>query len=79
MKEGYIVWNQSNYGNEFFGVYRTWDAAFKQFKKIIRARFGKCPRGSYNDIQSWLIDNEIEDGDDSINISYFKQYEKGDC
>lgn len=74
MKEGYIVWNESNYGSEFFGVYKSWDAALKQFRKVIRVRFGKCPRGSYDDIQDWLVDNEIESGDDSYKITEFEEF-----
>lgn len=74
MKEGYIVWNESNCGSEFFGVYRTWEKAFFQFRRVIRNKYGKCPRGTYEDIQNWLIDNDIESGDDSIKITNFREF-----
>ncbi len=44
MKEGYIVANISNCGNEFFGVYKNEKRAERQLRKIIRNRFGRCPR-----------------------------------
>lgn len=75
MKEGYIVWNESNCKSEFFGVYRTWKKAFAQFRKIVRNKYGKCPRGSYEDIQDWLVGNEMEDGSDSLKITYFEEFE----
>lgn len=71
MKEGYIVWNESNYGSEFFGVYKTLEKAFTQFRKVVRSKYGKCPHGDYENIQNWIIDNEIEDGGDSIKITKF--------
>lgn len=46
MKEGYIVWNQTNYGTgfEFFGVYKSKQAAERHLRRVVRNRFGKCPR-----------------------------------
>ena len=29
MKEGYIVWNNSNYGIVIYGVYKTWEKALR--------------------------------------------------
>ena len=48
MKGGYLVWNQSNYdeGFEIFGVYRTREAAEKQFKKVLKNKFGKVPKNT---------------------------------
>ena len=74
MKEGYIVWNNSNYGCEFFGVYRSEKQAMRQFRKVIRNRFGKCPRGDYNKIIDWLVD-DVEDGDEGYAIEYFNENE----
>ena len=75
MKEGYIVWNESNCGSEFFGVYRSWEKAFAQFRRVVRKKYGKCPRGTYEDILNWLISDGIEDGDDSHKITYFEEGE----
>lgn len=68
MKEGYIVWNLSNYDCEFFGVYRSWDKALSQFRKVVRNRYGKCPR-KYDDILNYLV--KVEDGDECIRITKF--------
>lgn len=74
MKEGYIVWNQTCYGDgyEFFGVYKTFNKALKEFRKIVRAEFGKCPL-KYGDIIDFLIDNGHEE--DSYKITYFNNKE----
>lgn len=69
MKEGYIVWNESTVENEFFGVYRSWERAFRQFRKVIKNRYGRCPR-NYDDILDYL--NEVEGlGTESIKITKF--------
>lgn len=70
MKEGYIVWNQTNYGDgyEFFGVYRSEEKAIKQLRKVVRNRFGKCPR-KYEDIMYFVAD--VADDGDSFGIDYF--------
>lgn len=73
MKEGYIVWNLSNCDCEFFGVYKTFEKAEKQFRKVIRAKYGRCPRMSYDELLGWLIDNNIEGGDDSLRITQFNE------
>lgn len=73
MKEGYIVWNESNCKSEFFGVYKTWEKALRQFRKVIRNRFGRCPR-NYEDILDFLVENG--DGDESYKISWFNEFNK---
>lgn len=77
MKQGYIVWNQTNYGTgyEFFGVYRSYEQAFRQFRKVIRKRYGKCPQGTYEEISDWVIDNTGLDCGDNIMISNFNNNE----
>ena len=74
MKEGFIVWNESNYESEFYGVYRTFGQALEQLRKVTKAKFGKCPR-SYEDIIDFLTENE-DDGD-SLKITAFRE-NKGD-
>lgn len=69
MKEGYIVWNESNCGSEFFGVYRHFDEALACFRKVIKARFSHCPK-SYDEAIDFLCD--VEGDDDSYQITYFK-------
>lgn len=73
MKQGYIVWNQTNYswGYEFFGVYRTWESALRQYRKVIRTRYGKCPRGDYDAILKFL--SEQGDTGDGYMISEFEE------
>lgn len=75
-KECYIVWNESIYGCEFFGAYRSWRRAFAQFRRVVRNRYGKCPQGGYEDIQDWLVDNEIEG--DSLKITKIYENEGED-
>lgn len=72
MKTGYIVWNCSNCDCEFFGVYRNFEDALRQFRKVVKNRFGECPR-SYEDILQLLV--EKEDGDDSLRITPFSEHE----
>lgn len=74
MKKGYIVWNETNYGSEFYGVYSSWDRAFRQFKRMVRSLYGKCPRGDYDSIMDWLV--KTESGDDSLKITKFEEYTK---
>lgn len=71
MKEGYIVWNLSTCDCEFFGVYRSWDKALRQFRKVVRNRYGKCPR-DYDDILDFLSEAEGL-GDDSLRITKFEE------
>ena len=69
MREGYIVWNESTVENEFFGVYKSWERAFRQFRKVVKNRYGRCPR-NYDDILDYL--NEVEGlGTESIKITKF--------
>ena len=72
MKEGFIVWNESNYKSEFYGVYRTFERALKQLRRVTKAKYGKCPR-SYDDIMDFLVENE--DGGDSLKITAFSENE----
>lgn len=74
MQKGFIVWNETNYGQgfEFFGVYRTYDRAFKQLKKIIKAREGivvKTP----DDLDDFYLENN--DYENSYRITYFSETE----
>ena len=69
MREGYIVWNESTVENEFFGVYKSWERAFRQFRKVVKNRYGRCPR-NYDDVLDYL--NEVEGlGTESIKITKF--------
>lgn len=54
MKEGYIVWNQTSYGDgfEFFGVYRTLQKAEYMLKKIKKARYGEMTE---DEIDEWEL------------------------
>ena len=74
MKEGYIVWNLTNCGDgyEFFGVYKSYEKALKCFRRVVRERYGKCPKGDYCKIIEWLCG--VEDGDDSFRITPFEEY-----
>lgn len=69
MKEGYIVWNNSNYGAEFFGVYKNPQTAERKLRRVVRDRFGYCPR----DIAD-IIDMPEIDGEDSYQVSYFREF-----
>ena len=71
MKQGYIVWNQTCYGEgfEFFGVYRTREQAEKCFRRIMKQRFGKR-----NITEDELSELEMENGgEDSYQITYFEE------
>lgn len=65
MKEGYIVWNQTNYGEGFevFGVFRTYEAAKKCYKKVIRDRYG-------NQSEDEIAEAQLIEGDHII-ITHF--------
>lgn len=71
MKYGYIVWNNSAYGPEFFGVFRSLEQAERHYRKVVRNIFGKCPRGDYNKVSSWVIDHC--DSNDFYIISEFNE------
>ena len=66
MKDGYIVANLTNYGSgiEIFGVYKSEAKAKKQLRKVIRTRYGSCPR----DLSCLEIDE-----DDSYQVIYFEE------
>ena len=66
MREGYIVWNQTSWGDgyEFFGVYRTLEKAQRVMEKIKKARYGDMT-------QEEIYDYEAMNGD-GLTISYFK-------
>lgn len=73
MAGGYIVWNLTNYndGYEIFGVYRTREAAEKQFKKVLKNRFGKLPKDT-DELLKW--EDEVAEGTgclDSFRITPF--------
>lgn len=78
MKEGYIVWNQAQYGGgyQIFGVYKSEKMAIRQLRKVIRNRYGKCPNGGYDAIADFLA--KVEDGDDGHGIKYFCENEGED-
>ena len=69
MKKGYIVWNNSNYGPEFFGIYKNVKTAEWKLRKVIRTRFGHCPR----DLDKLMDDPYAAGGDDSYGISSFEE------
>lgn len=75
MKEGYIVWNQTNYGYgyEFFGVYKSKKKAERMLRKVIRDRFGKCPRNLYDLVD--FVDEQVgESGVDSYSVTPFHEH-----
>ena len=63
MKEGYIACNMTNFGDgfEIFGVYRKEKYAQARLKKVIRTRFGRCPR----DFEEALSFADEQDGNES--------------
>lgn len=67
MKEGYIVMNVSNCGDEIFGAYKNLKRAERQLRKVIRNRYGRCPR----DLGELVNKPYIEGGDFSYQIIYF--------
>lgn len=71
MKDGFIVANISNCGNEFFGVYKNEKRAERQLRKVIRNRFGHCPR-NLDKLSDVGKPNHITT-DDSYGIIYFKE------
>ena len=66
MKEGYIVWNQTTWGDgyEIFGVYRTLEKAKKVMEKIKKSR--------YEDMTQEEIDDYETSNGDALTISYFR-------
>jgi hypothetical protein len=75
MKEGYIVANLTNYGDgfEIFGVYKSRENAVKQFRKVIRTRYGSCPR-DLSKLYKPGQPNALDSGD-SYQIIKFKENE----
>ena len=66
MKEGYIVWNQTSWGDgyEIFGVYRTREKARRIMEKIKKSR--------YEDMtQEEISDYELSHGD-GLTITHFE-------
>lgn len=74
MKEGYIVMNQTNYGDgfEIFGVYKNIKTAERQLRKVIRNRYGKCPR-DIDKIDEMLYKKDYND--ESYKVVYFNENE----
>ena len=70
MKEGYVVMNTSNCGNEIFGAYRTLKQAEKCLRRVVRTRFGKCPR----DFAKLCEDPYINGGDDAYGVIWFEEF-----
>lgn len=71
MKDGYIVINESIFGNEYFGVYKNLKRAERQLRKVVRHRFGHCPR----DLDDLAYMKEIDDGE-SYKVVYFEENDK---
>ena len=71
MKNGYVVMNNSNYGIEIFGVYKNKDRAVTQLRKVIRNRFGRCPR-NFSKLYE-LGQPNGPDSDDSYMIMFFEE------
>ena len=78
MKQGYIVWNQTTYdtGYEFFGVYKSKKAADRQLRKVIRNRFGKCPR-DLDDLVGFVDEQVGESGSDDYRVTPFCEFIEG--
>ena len=70
MKEGYVVMNTSNCGNEIFGVYKSQRRAETCLRRVVRARFGKCPR----DLDKLIEEPYISGGDDSFGLIWFEEF-----
>ena len=70
MKEGYIVINNSNYGLEFFGVYKNKKTAERHLRRVVRNRFGRCPIDLTKLCEPPYVGRT---GDDMYEIVYFKQ------
>lgn len=66
MKEGYIVWNLTSWGDgyEIFGVYRTREKAQRIREKIKKCRYGDMTEEEINDYE--------RSNGDCLMISYFK-------
>lgn len=73
MKEGFIVANLTNYGDgiEVFGVYKNRKRAERQLRKVVRARYGKCPR-ILDKLSDYGQPNGPDTGD-SYQLVYFKE------
>lgn len=71
MKRGFIVWNQTNYGDgfEFFGVFRSRKEAEKCLRRVLRERFGRVPK----DMDELI---ELEGMENSYGITYFDSEER---
>lgn len=71
MKKGFIVWNQTTYGEgfEFFGVYRTREQANERLCEVVKKRFGKLPK-DWDELIRW------EGDEDSYRIDEFNSEDK---
>jgi len=69
MKQGFIVWNQTNYGDgfEFFGVFRSYQEAKKHLRRVFKKRYGK---DYYKLTQDEVF--ELENGEDMFLISSYE-------
>lgn len=68
MKAGYIAWNESNCGSEFFGVYKNKKTAEWRLRRVVRKRFGRCPRDLSNLVYEPFTGPS---GDDSYKVEWF--------
>ena len=70
MKEGYIVWNLTNYGDgyEFYGVFRSKEQAEAHLRKVLKARYGKLPKDE-DELLEW--EDNVNGCLDSHRIDYF--------
>ena len=73
MEKGYIAWNESNCGSEFFGAFRSKKRAERELRRVVRERFGRCPR----DLVDLVEEPFANGGDDSYKVTYFNN-EKGE-
>ena len=70
MKKGYVVCNITNYSDtpEIFGVYSNLKTAERRLRKVVRKRYGRCPRDTIN-----IVDMPEEDTGDSYSIVAFEE------
>lgn len=70
MKKGYIACNLTNcgIGPEIFGVYSNLKTAEWKLRRVVRKRYGRCPRDTTS-----IADMPEVDTDDSYSIIAFEE------
>ena len=72
MKEGYIVWNESISGSEFFGVYRSLPKAERVLKRVKRLKYGKMT-------DEEIANDEGEYGESLKITAFTEHFREGEC